>query len=134
MGESGFPNSLIKYGINQYIYSDQNGNYNFQGSPNTYSLEVIPRNNWKNSCSSNTITVNANTGGNVYANNNLYLTPITLVTDVSIYLYEGAQRPGFTGTNSIYYQNQGTLNASGNIEYTFSTDWDFVSSTPMPNT
>jgi hypothetical protein len=131
-GEKGRSN-MIQYSTNRYTYADRDGHYSIGVAPGNYTLTLIPDQYWTTDCSPNTISVNVAAPGNVYDNNNFYITPLNEVHDVSVYTYGQNQRGGFTRDVYIYYYNKGTQLESGAVDYTFSNDWDYVSAIPQPD-
>lgn len=123
---------VVLNNFNYIVYTDENGNYELKVIPGSYTISSTPPNNWIANCSSS-VTLDALNGGEDYTAENMYIKPLNIITDASINIYASGQRPGFTGNVYLQYFNNGTQTTSGNIEYTFSNDWDFYDSNPMPS-
>lgn len=130
-GEIGVSYAAVKYANNRWAYTDQYGNYTIDVYPGTYTLSPNLNSNWTTTCSN--INVNVTSGGNSYPNNNLYISPTTLISDASINLYATPQRPGFTRPVELYINNYGTQIENATVTYTFSEGWEFAYSSPMPD-
>ncbi len=120
----------IRHSENQYAYTNVNGDFNISVLPGNNTIEVIPPSNWIIACNTNSLSVDATSGGTTYPNNDFAIQPDVISSNVVIDLFANNQRPGFTRPVYLYYQNIGTQLESGSISYTFSNNWDYESADP----
>jgi uncharacterized repeat protein (TIGR01451 family) len=114
-GEGALSNVLVNASPGyHYATTDGNGNYHISVAPGAYDIEVFAPNQWTQICpdSPQSIHVNATSAGTAMNNNNFYLQPDSIFSDVSVYLSSGPARPGFPVHWYANIRNLGTTSVS----------------------
>ncbi|RYD81471.1 MAG: T9SS type A sorting domain-containing protein [Sphingobacteriales bacterium] len=113
------------------VSTDEDGDYFFYADSGTYNIKTIPPKYWKQTCTTNAITVHAIIDS-VYKNN-FPISPKYKVQDIRVTLVGSTgwrARQGFTEDYTLCYENTGTTTASGNISLLLDSSFTNFTSSP----
>ena len=134
LGETGISNTTI-YLIsgNTYLYGTTNidGYYTLSVPPGRYTISHTPLYNWISVCPvSGKIIIDATTVDNNYSGNDFADRVLPGQQDLSVSLYCNDVPPGYTGTEYIYFTNNGSDAVNGYISFTHSNKVTFNGASP----
>ncbi len=117
-GEDGIPNTtlLVQPG-NRQIFTDENGDYEINLAPGTYTIERVNGNVWAQNCPADnaSLTVNVIGIGNEFCGNDFADTAACQLPDLQVGLATTSLRVGFESLYAISCANKGSENAPNTV-------------------
>ncbi len=125
-GEDGIPNVAVTVTPgNRQVFTDDNGEYEFNLAPGTYTVTQVDNETWKPSCAPLSHTVNVIGIGNEYCGYNFADTAACQSPDLNVDLATTSLRVGFESLYALSFGNDGTEPATNTI-VTTTFDADIV--------
>ena len=114
--EDGIPNMLVTVSPgNRQTFTNENGEYEFNLSPGTYTVTQVDNAAWAKSCSNTSYNVNVLSIGQVYCGNDFADTAACQSPNLYVELATTALRVGFENLYAITFGNNGTEEANNAI-------------------
>ncbi|NJN77462.1 MAG: hypothetical protein HC803_03325 [Saprospiraceae bacterium] len=114
--EDGIPNLKVTVQPgNRQVFTDADGQYEFNLAPGTYTITQLNNAAWKKSCNTNSHTINVLTIGQEYTGNDFADTAACQSPDLYVELASTALRVGFENLYAVTFGNNGTEGAINTV-------------------
>ncbi|MFK7972648.1 MAG: PKD domain-containing protein, partial [Bacteroidia bacterium] len=110
------------------IFADTAGYYEMALAPGVYTTEAIPNSNFINQSPTAGAYIDSLSGSFIRLIRNFGYDTLNSFTDPGVLVSCGFSRPGFTSVFRVFYQNHGTLPASGTVSLQYDPKYLYLPS------